>query len=124
MRAALCLLGVCLADRGEQAVDDRRLGAQQSLQLGGVEQLLSLCLLDHEVLEQCVPGEVAAQDGVEVDARAGSEAGLGEKGLWDRRGARLAALDPLKAVLDASETAPRRPSAYSGPPPLGGSETA
>ena len=55
--APLGLLGVGVGDGREQAVDERRLGAQQALQLGRAEHLGALGLLDHEVASSVWPAK-------------------------------------------------------------------
>ena len=69
------------ADRGEQAVAERRLRGEQAPQ-GRARNLGPLRLFDEEVAEEGVAGEVATQDGVEGDAVARVEASLREQ---DRR---------------------------------------
>ena len=65
--ALTALAGMLLADRLQQAIEERRLGAQHALQGGAAQQSASPCLLDQEVADQGVAGEVTAQHGVEAD---------------------------------------------------------
>jgi hypothetical protein len=112
------LLGVGARDCGEKPVGCRGKAAKQALERGRRQALFGL--LDHEVAEQDVTGQVATQDGVQADPRGGGEAGLGEQGGRDRRGGPLAALDAGDAVLDPGRNRGTQALGVLGPAHLGG----
>jgi hypothetical protein len=80
------LLRVGVGDRDDDAVQQRSLGSQGALQ-GASRHIVGLP--QQVVAEQCVPGDVAAQHGVEADPVAGGKAGLGGELGGERATARL-----------------------------------
>ena len=99
LRPVLRLAGVLGADRGEQAIAERRLRAEQAAK-GRARDLGPLRLFDEEVPEEGVAGEVATQDGVEGNAVARVQAGLREQDRWNGRGAALADLEHGEPMID------------------------
>ena len=95
----LRLAGVLGADRGEEAIAERRLGAEQATK-GRARNLGPLRLFDEEVPEDGVAGEVAAQDGVEGNAVARIQTGLRDQHRWNGRGAALTDLEHREPVID------------------------
>lgn len=98
-RTSLTLECVLLTNCGGEVVEHRGLGREKGFDAIGSRVHLD-GLLEDEVAEQGESGHVAAQDDVEANAVASSEASLGQQ--YDRDGSRRAVspFERLEAVLD------------------------
>jgi hypothetical protein len=97
--SALRLTAVLDADGGEQTVAERRLLAEQTTKVGA-RNFGPLRLFGEEVPEEGVASEVATQDGVEGNAVARIQTGLGEQNQWNGRSVALTSLEHGEPMID------------------------
>lgn len=108
-----------LRHSSHQALEEGPLRAHASLQLPRPDST-PLGLLEHEVAEQGVAGEVAAKDGVQGDLGAGGEPCLRQELERDLGWVALRALERLDPVVQGGGDRFSQAQGIGGVPDLGG----